>query len=149
MFLLNIADGRMTASAEPEHEPFLTVTQDDAAFRRLAREAGGSITGLLGALAGIGGDMKLTRKRMVEMERVDGLIRFEVGGDDAFAILTHFGTGARPAEPDASIKLSEEAYANLRRGQLDPQSAFLSGAIEAEGDMEKVMQLAFAAVAPD
>jgi hypothetical protein len=125
------------------------LTQDAAAFRRLARAAGGSVSGLLGALAGIGGDLKLTRKRMIELERVDGLIRFEVGGEGGFAILTHFGTGVRPAKPHASIRLSEEAYVNLRAGRLDPQSAFLSGEIEAEGDMEKVMQLAFAAVAPD
>ena len=45
--------------------------------------------------------------------------------------------------------MSETSYRELRAGKLDPQTAFLDDAIHAEGDMQKVMQLAFAAVAPD
>jgi hypothetical protein len=148
-FFLNIAAGRMTPGDAPRHTPFLTLIQDMRAFRRLAREAGDSLTALLGALAGLAGDMKLTRKRMLDMEAVQGLIRFEVTGEDGFSILTHFGAGPLPAEPDASIRVGEETYRELHAGRLDPQSAFLDDTICAEGDMQKVMQLAFAAVAPD
>jgi predicted lipid carrier protein YhbT len=93
--------------------------------------------------------MKLTRKRMLEMEAVDGLIRFEVTGEGGFSLLTRFGAGPPPAEPDATIRMDEAVYRALRAGHLDPQSAFLEDTIRAEGDMQKVMQLAFAAVAPD
>jgi hypothetical protein len=148
-FFLNIAAGRMTPGDEPSHAPFLTVIQDMDAFRRLVRETGDSPTALLGALAGLAGDMKLTRKRMLDMEAVQGLIRFEVTGENGFSILTHFGTGPLPAEPDASIRLGEETYRELHAGRLDPQTAFLDDTIRAEGDMQKLMQLAFAAVAPD
>jgi len=148
-FFLNIAAGRMTPGDEPSHAPFLTVIQEMDAFRRLARETGDSLTALLGALAGLAGDMKLTRKRMLEMEAVQGLICFEVTGEDGFSILTRFGAGPLPAKPDASIQVGEEAYRELHAGRLDPQSAFLDDTIRAEGDMQKVMQLAFAAVAPD
>ena len=148
-FFLNIAAGRMTPANEPSHAPFLTLIQDMGAFRRLARKAGDSPTALLGALAGLAGDMKLTRKRMLDMEAVNGLIRFEVTGEHGFSILTHFGAGPLPAEPDASIRVGEETYRELHAGRLDPQSAFLNDTIHAEGDMQKVMQLAFAAVAPD
>jgi len=148
-FFLNIAAGRMTPGDAPSHPPFLTVIQEMRAFRRLARETGDSLTALLGGLAGLAGDMKLTRKRMLEMEAVNGLIRFEVTGEDGFSILTHFGAGPLPDEPDASIRVGEETYRELRAGRLDPQSAFLDDTIRAEGNMQKIMQLAFAAVAPD
>ena len=148
-FALEIEGGRMSASDAPRHPPFLTLIQDRAAFAVLAGESRGSLAALLGALAGLGGDMRLTRKRMVDLEAVDGLIRFEVTGEGGFAILTHFGTGPRPLEPEASIRLDAAAYADLRSGALDPQSAFLTGRIDVIGKMEKVMQLAFSAVAPD
>ena len=148
-FFLNIAAGRMTPAEEPSHAPFLTLIQDMGAFRQLARKAGDSPTAILGALAGLAGDMKLTRKRMLDMEAVKALIRFEVTGENGFSILTHFGTGPLPAEPDASIRVGEETYGELRTGRLDLQSAFLDDKIQAEGDMQKVMQMAFAAVAPD
>jgi hypothetical protein len=148
-FFLNIAAGRMTPGEAPSHPPFLTVIQDMRAFRRLARETGDSLTALLGALAGLAGDMKLTRQRMRAMEAVQGLIRFEVTGEDGFSILTRFGAGPLPDEPDASIRVGEEAYRELHAGRLDPQIAFLDDTIRVEGDLQKVMQLAFAAVAPD
>jgi len=148
-FFLNIAAGRMTPGDAPSHPPFLTVIQDMRAFRRLTRETGDSPTALLGALAGIAGGLKLTRKRMLDMEAVQGLIRFEVTGADGFSILTHFGAGPLPGEPDASIQVGEETYRELRAGRLDPQIAFLDDSIRVEGNLQKVMQLAFAAVAPD
>jgi hypothetical protein len=148
-FFLNIAAGRMTPAEEASHPPFLTLIQDVGAFQKLAREAGDSPTAVLGALAGLAGDMKLTRKRLLDMEAVNGLIRFEVTGEHSFSILTHFGAGPLPAEPDASIRVDEDTYRELRAGRLDPQSAFFEDRIHAEGDMQKVLQLAFAAVAPD
>ena len=148
-FFLNIEAGRMTPGGAPSFAPFVTVIQGATAFRRLAREADGSLTALLGALAGLAGEMKLTRKRMLDMEAVEGLIRFEVTGENGFSLLTHFGTGPLPAEPDATIRMAETSYRDLRAGRLDPQTAFLEDEIDAEGDMQKVMQLAFAAVAPD
>ncbi|MFQ5418314.1 MAG: SCP2 sterol-binding domain-containing protein [Myxococcota bacterium] len=146
---LDITDGVMAVAATPAHPPFLTVIQDAASFAGLVGETGESLTALLGAMAGLGGDLKLTRKRVRDMEAVDGLIRFEVTGEGGFVLLTQFGAGQRPAQPHATIRVDAEAYALLRHGRLDPQDAFLDGRIDAEGEMDKVMQLAFAAVAPD
>jgi hypothetical protein len=146
---LDIEAGRMHASDSPGHAPFLRIVQDEAALRRLARETDGSLTALLGALAGLGGDMKMTRKRMLDLEAVDGLVRFEVTGDDGFSLLVHFGTRDMPAEPDAVIRMDEASYAAMRAGEIDPQTAFLDDAIRTEGDMQKIMQVAFAVVAPD
>ena len=83
-FYLNIEAGRMTPGDTPDHEPFIDLSLDLDSFRQLAREAGESLTGLLGALAGLGGEMKLTRKRVYDLEAVAGLIRFEVSGEAGF-----------------------------------------------------------------
>lgn len=146
---LDIEQGRMQASDRPGHAPFVRIVQDDAAVQRLARETAGSFSALLGTLAGLGGDMKLTHKRMIDLEAVDGLIHFEVTGDEGFALLTHFGTREMPATPDAVIRMDETSYAAMRAGEIDPQMAFLDDAIRTEGDMQKIMQVAFALVAPD
>ena len=148
-FALNITGGHMSTSDLPAYPPFLTLVQDEAAFRRLEQETRGSFTALLGALAGLGAEMKLTRKRVIDLEAVNGVIRLEVTGRDGFTIMTGFGAISSAAEPDASIRMDGEAYAELRAGRLDPQNAFLDGRIDVEGDMEKVMQLAFSAIAPD
>ena len=148
-FYLNIEAGRMAASDAPEHEPFVHLCLDTASFGQLAREAGESLTGLLGALAGLGGEMRLTRKRVRDLKMVAGLIRFNVTGEPGFSLLTGFGISPGLSEPDAVIQMSETSYRELRTGKLDPQTAFLEDDIHAEGDVQKVMQLAIAAVAPD
>lgn len=146
---LNIEKGCMSAGLQASHAPSIRIIQDGATLRWLMRETNGSLTALLGALAGLGGEMKLTRKRMLDLEAVDGLIRFEVTGDNGFTLLTHFGTREMPAEPDAVIRMSEDSYAAMRSGRIDPQTAFLDDSIQTEGDLQKVMQVAFAVVAPD
>lgn len=148
-FFLNIEAGRMTAGAEAAHAPFLTVRQDRTAFERLAGEAGDSAMALLGGLSGLAGEMRLTRTRIQNLRAVNGLLRFEVTGDAPFSLLTHFGTDPMPDEPTTRVQVDGKAYADLRSGQLDPQTAFLNGQIKVEGDMQLAMQLALAAIAPD
>jgi hypothetical protein len=148
-FFLNIAAGRMSQGAEPDHPPFLTLLQDRRAFERLTEEAGESAMALLGGLSGLAGEMRLTKSRIDNLADVDGLVLFEVTGDDGYALLTHFGSGPLPAEPTTTIRIDEQAYRDLRSGQLDPQTAFISQQIVVEGDMQAAMQLALAAVAPD
>ena len=134
---LNIEKGCMSAGLQASHAPSIRIIQDGATLRWLMRETDGSLTALLGALAGLGGEMKLTHKRMLDLEAVDGLIRFEVTGDNGFTLLTHFGTREMPAEPDAVIRMSEDSYAAMRSGRIDPQTAFLDDSIQTEGDLQK------------
>jgi len=148
-FFLNIEQGRMRAGDAPAHEPFLTLLQDRRAYARLTREAGDSALALLGGLSGLAGEMRLTRARIENLRDVDGLVRFEVTGDDGFALRTHFGTSPVPDEAKTTIRVDERAYRDLRSGELDPQSAFMSQQILVEGDMQTAMQLALAAIAPD
>jgi hypothetical protein len=146
---LNIEAGRMQASGEPARPPFLTLVQDRRAFERIAREAGDSAMGLLGGLSGLAGEMRLTRARVANLALVNGLVHFEVTGDDGFVLRTHFGSGPMPDAPHTRIRVDEAAYRDLRSGKLDPQAAFLSQQIVVEGDMQIAMQLALAAIAPD
>jgi len=148
-FYLNIRAGRMSAEPRAAHAPFLTLIQDRRAFDRLAREAGDSALALLGGLAGIAGEIALTRARVENLRAVDGLVRFEVTGEDGFALGTHFGAAPVPAEPKARIRVDAAVYRELRSGALDPQLAFMNEQIVVEGDMRAAMQLALAAVAPD
>jgi hypothetical protein len=148
-FHLNIDGGRMSASETAAHPPFLTLQQDRRAFERIAREAGDSAMALLGGLSGLAGEMKLTKARIDNLALVQGLVHFEVTGDDGFVLRTHFGGDPIPDEPHTQIRLDEAAYQDLRSGQLDPQAAFMNQQIVVEGDMQMAMQLALAAIAPD
>jgi len=146
---LNIRAGRMSAGDSAAHSPFLTLIQDRRAFERLSREAGDSALALLGGLSGLAGEMKLTRARIENLCDVNGLVSFEVTGDDGFVLRTHFGSDPVPAEPKTTITVDAQAYRNLRSGALDAQSAFMNQQILVEGDMQTAMQLALAAIAPD
>ncbi len=148
-FYLNIRAGRMSAEARAAHAPFLTLIQDRRAFDHLSREAGDSALALLGGLSGIAGEIVLTRARVENLRAVDGLVRFEVTGDDGFAVATHFGAAPVPAEPKTRITVDSAVYRDLRSGALDAQSAFMNQQILVEGDLQAAMQLALAAVSPD
>jgi SCP-2 sterol transfer family len=149
VFFLNIEQGRMSAGAAAARPPFLTLLQDRRAFERLAREAGDSAMALLGGLSGLAGEMRLTSSRIDNLARIGGMLLFEVTGDDGFALRTHFGPDPPPEAPNTTIRVDEQAYRDLRSGELDPQAAFMNLQIQVEGDLQLAMQLALAAIAPD
>jgi hypothetical protein len=148
-FFLNVAGGQMSAGDAPAHPPFLTLIQDREAFERVAREAGDSALGMLGGLSGLTGEMRLTAGRIRNLAGVQGCIEFSVTGENGFSLRTHFGPGPAPDEPQTRVRVDEQGYRDLREGRLDPQQAFMSGAIAVEGDLQLAMQLALAALSPD
>jgi hypothetical protein len=148
-FFLNISAGRMSAGRTALHAPFLTLVQDRNAYERLACEAGDSALALIAGVSGLAGGMKLTPARIESFAEVDGLLRFEVTGEDGFVVGAHFGSAPMPPEPKATITMDREAYRDLRSGALDPQSAFMNQQIVVKGDMQAAMQLALAAISPD
>ncbi len=148
-FFLNVSRGRMAAGDAPAQPPFLTLVQDRASFERLAAEAGDSAMAMLGGLSGLSGGMKLTSGRLANLDGVAGSLLFEVTGDRGFRVFTHFGGGPLPADPDTTLTVAPDAYAELRNGKLDPQAAFMGGKIKVAGNMQLAMQLALAAMSPD
>lgn len=148
-FFLNIQGGVLSADDAPSHPPVLTMVQDRSAFERLVAEAGDSALGFLGGLSGLAGELKLTRARLESLKQISGAMLFEILGEGGFSLLTHFGTGPVPEQPDTWIRVDRETYEALRRGALNPQDAFLGGKILVEGDMQLAMQIALVAMAPD
>lgn len=149
VFFLNVEGGRLAPGEAPARPPVLTLVQQRRDFERLIRDAGDSALGFLGGLTGLAGEMKLTRARLDLLAGVKGTLRFQVKGDEGFAVTTHFGAGTPKDPPDTVIRVDPSVYAELRSGVLDAQNAFLSGKLELEGDMQLAMQVALAAMAPD
>ncbi len=146
---LNIAEGVMSLGSEASHPPFMTLRLDRPDFERLAEEAGDSPLAFLGALASQPGDLKITSARMENLNLLEGTLRFELTGEEGFAILAHFGSAAIPDEPTTVIQVDRSAYEMLKSGELAAQDAFLSGQIQLEGDMQLAMQLALAVLSPE
>jgi hypothetical protein len=148
-FYLNVDGGHLTPGSAAAHPVVLTLVQSRRDYDRLIRDAGDSALGFLGGLSGLAGEMKLTKSRLDVLAGVTGTLFFEVTGDDGFAILTHFGGASAKAEPDTTIRVHPEVYAELRAGRLDAQNAFMGGKLQVEGDLQLAMQVALAAMAPD
>jgi putative sterol carrier protein len=148
-FFLNVREGAMSAGAEADHPPFLTLVQERGDFERLVQEAGDSVLGLLGGLSGLAGEMKLTQARIANLAGLAGTLQFTLTGDEGFTLLTHFGSEPLPAAPTTTIRVDPEGYRKLRSGEVQAHEAFMSGLIRVEGEMQLAMQLALAALSPD
>jgi len=147
--VFDIEHGRMRSVDHPSRQPFLILghTLDD--FPKIRRECGDSLLGFLGALAGLGDEMRLTSQRVRNLRDLRGSLVFEHVGRDGFALFASLGVEAPESEPRTIIRVDESTYTALRKGELDPQDAFLDGRIEVEGDMEMAIGIALAASSPD
>ena len=147
-FYLNVESGRMIAGSRAEHPLLLTLIQDENAFEVLAGSSGDSALAFLGGLAGLVGEFQLTGQRIAALASVEGSYAFQVEGDAGFRVVAHFGE-AQPSEPLATIRVDAKAYARLQSGELNPMEAFMNGAINIDGDMQKAMSLALALLGGD
>jgi hypothetical protein len=104
-FHLNVSGGRLTAGETPSHPPFLTLRLERPDFERFAAEIGDSALGFLGALSGLGQEMRLTRARVDLLGALEGTVRFELRGEGGFALLTGFGPNPPSEAPTTSISV--------------------------------------------
>ena len=146
---LNIESGRMSAEETAYHTPFLTLAHDLESFGVLEHESGESILGFLGALAGQKEDLKLTPGRIRNLNGIDGILSFQLTGEQPMTLKAQFGDTKTKEEPRCTVRPSRETYQELKTGALAPQDVFLNGLVEIKGDMQMAMQVALAAVAPD
>ena len=147
-FHLAIVEGRLAAVDAPAGDPLVTLVQDRGDFERLTLDTGSSALGFLGVLAGLSGELKLTRAKVEALSQLAGSLRFEIGGEAGFALGAHFGNVEKP-EPDTTIRIAPDVYAELKAGDLEAPNAFMTGKIEVEGDIQLAMQLALSVLSPD
>jgi len=147
--VLEIEAGRMRAVDEAARAPFFVLTHRLDQFENLRQRCGTSVLGFLGALAGLGEDMKLTSQRVRSLRELDGTLVFEVEGKDGFALTSKFGSKSTDASACASIRLRPEIFEALQGGELDAQDAFFDEKIAVEGDMGIAIGAALAALSPE
>ena len=157
-FAYDVERGVMTGVEAPTRPPFLVLRHAREDFAALRADCGDSLLGFLGALAGLGDEMKITAQRVRSLRELGGGIRLVREGecDDGFVLEAWFGVGPDPAvsssglpAPAATLRLDAATYARLREGDLDPQDAFLAGSIPIEGDEGLAIGLALAAMSPE
>ena len=140
----------------PSHPPFLVMRHAREDFAALRADCGDSLLGFLGALAGLGDEMKITAQRVRSLRELAGGIRLVREGHGGFLLEAWFGVvpdtavfpNGLPA-PAATLRLDAATYARLRSGELDPQDAFLAGSVPIEGDEGLAIGLAIAAMSPE
>jgi hypothetical protein len=155
-FAYDVERGVMTGVAVPTRPPFLVLRHTREDFAALRADCGDSLLGFLGALAGLGDEMKITAQRVRSLRELAGGIRLVREGDDGFVLEAWFGVVSDTAgspnglpAPAATLRLDAATYARLRSGELDPQDAFLAGSIPIEGDEGLAIGLALAAMSPE
>jgi putative sterol carrier protein len=136
---LNVAQGTMTVSDEPVAPPLVRVRQTRDDWEALAREELGS------ADAGMPPGADLTRSRVERMRGLAGALEFRLLDEGAGEpverrTLVHFGPGD-PGAPRCTLRMKAADARRMRRGELQPQAAFLQGLVKLEGDLAFAMQV--------
>jgi hypothetical protein len=147
--ILEVDGGQMRAVDDAERRPFFVLAHRLDRFENLRQRCGTSVLGFLGALAGLGADLKLTRQRVRSLRELEGTLVFEVEGKDGFSLTATFGAKSADVSERASIRLTPEIFEALQRGELDAQEAFFDEKIAVEGDMEIAIGAALAALSPE
>ena len=146
---LEIERGTMHAGRLGDRPPFLILSHARSDFAALRAGCGDSVLGFLGALAGLGQEMKLTAQRVRSLRALGGSLDFEVRGEQGFALCATFGRDTPETPPRAGIHIEPEIFDLLRSGELDAQTAFFEERIEVAGDLEMAIGVALAVLAPD
>jgi hypothetical protein len=148
VFPLDVEAGRMRPAQAPATTPLLMLVMTVPDWRSLADQVGPSPLALLG---GVGGDRNfvLTDARLAALRGIDGVVRLQVTGADAWGVLACFGGPPASLEPATTISIDSAEYRKLRDGSLDLQGAFMTGKLALAGDIDKAMKLALALMTPE
>jgi hypothetical protein len=136
---------RVDAASRP---PFLALRHALGDFESIRRECGDSLLGFLGSLVGLSEHLCLTARLVRSLRELDGRVTLEQTGVDGFSLEARFGPGLTEPSKSAAIRIDPVTWRALRRGELDPQDAFLDGRLEVVGDEGLAIGLALAAMAP-
>lgn len=136
---VNVKNGEATIDPSPAGEPILAIYQTVDAFRRGAAAGGGG-------LGGPGQQQDLTKSRVARMKAIKGSVEFRVteaeGGD--LSVILCFGGVPKPETAQATITVKAADAKKMSTGELNPQVAFMQGALKISGDAAFAMQLGMA-----
>jgi len=145
-FHLLVERGEMRAAPRAHPDPALTLGLTKADCARLEASVGPSPMALLG---GVGGnpDFALTPARVVALREIEGTMRIEVTGAQAWGVVLHFGAPPIPAAT-TTVSIADAEFAQLLSGALDLQGAFMTGKLQLGGNVEVPMKMAMAIMTP-
>jgi hypothetical protein len=89
------------------------------------------------------------REAFRELETLTGRIDAIVAGERApdWRVGVHVGPGPIPGEPRATIRVGADQAESIRRGELHPVEALITGQLRLEGDLGLILQLQAIAMA--
>ncbi|MGH7805800.1 MAG: SCP2 sterol-binding domain-containing protein, partial [Candidatus Binatia bacterium] len=136
---VNVKNGEAAIESTPASPPLLSIHQTVDAFRR------GAAAGQSG-LGGPGGNQELTKSRVQRMKALKGSVEFRMteasGGD--LSVVICFGGVEKPATPQTTISVKAADAKKMGTGELNPQVAFMQGALKISGDAAFAMQVGMA-----
>ncbi len=145
-YTLAVRDGEMRTSGTPG-DALLSLSMGASDCAKLERSVGASPMALLGGVGGMP-DFVLTPDRLAILAEIEGTMRVQVVGDDAWGVTIHFGAPPVP-DPKTTVSIPQEEFDQLIAGDLDLQGAFMTGKLEMEGDVEVPMKMAMAIMSPE
>jgi len=95
-----------------------------------------------GAGAGMPQGSPMTQDKIERLKTIEGAIMFRLTDKEKgdWAITVQFGKSAKET-PDCTISMSGDDAKAMRKGNLNPQMAFMSGKIDIKGDLGFAMQV--------
>jgi putative sterol carrier protein len=153
-WVCHIEGGRMQVASGSREECAFTIVQPLSDWRGALWEGRGGAVGEGAAAffrpgsapppgAGSPTGGAPSARALVEMEKLQGVIRMVVSGESEgdWRVDFKLGPGPIPEEPTTTIRFQAEDAAAMQRGELDPMAAFMSGRMQVEGDMTLMMQM--------
>ena len=153
-WVVRMAGGEITIAAGPREETAFTFVQSVDDWRGALWEGRGSAIGSAaarffrpgedpapGLAPGIGAAP--TPAALVELAKLDGLIRLVVAGGEGgdWAVGFRLGPGPVPEEPTCTVTIQADDADALARGELDAMQAFMGGQLAVTGDMTLMLQM--------
>lgn len=147
-WVLDVKGGTLSVrrAGEPGPQPMVSLWQSVQDWRALAVGEDGANVDLAPPQASALDVLFVDPQSRQIMSAVKGLVRFEVTGYNGrtWSMRVKFGTASDRSEPDATITIDAETYANILARKLAPPEAYFSGKIQLRGDTSLAMQLAMA-----
>ncbi len=155
---LSFADGELAVSAGRANDCDLTIVQRVSDWRSALWEARPRLIADIVARivssgpealpsSGFGGegiDHPATLKGLSDLQ---GLIEAVIADEDdstdteGWKVGVHLGPGQIPESPQATVRLGAEQAEAMRRGELHPIEALITGQLRLEGDLGLIIQL--------